>query len=120
MPDRNLFLCMKKKGVHTAPRVSTMRRRLKITHAFHPQFGKEFDLVSFTNTWKKQYVQFTDEDGHYYSVPIGWTDAAGGDPFVEFSNGRSHFRVEELLRLVDLVSSLNEGAVKKRGSISVK
>jgi len=31
----------------------------------------------------------------------------GIDPFVELSCGRAHFRVMELLRLVDLLADLN-------------
>jgi hypothetical protein len=44
---------MRKKGQQTAPFVSTLRRRLKVTHPFHPLFNQEFELVAFTNSWKR-------------------------------------------------------------------
>jgi hypothetical protein len=97
---------MKEKGARTAPFVSTMRRRLKVTHPFHPLFDQEFEFVGFCNSWKKECVQFSDANGSLFSLPLEWTDAAGVDPFLRVSQGRSHFRVEELLRLVDLVAAI--------------
>ena len=86
--------------------MSSLKRRLKVTHPFHPLFGKEFELVGFFNSWKKECVEFVDEAGSQFSLPLEWTDAAGIDPFVQFSRGRSHFRIEELLRLTDLVAAI--------------
>ena len=69
--------------------------------------GGEFELINYRNCWQRGYVDFLDRHGTTSSVALEWTDAAGIDPFVELSGGRSHFRVEELLRLVDLLSDLS-------------
>ncbi len=43
-------------------------------------------------------------DGTLHSIPVGWTDLAPVDPYVVISAGRSRFRVEDLVALVDLVT----------------
>ena len=42
-------------------------------------------------------------DGTYWSIPIGWTDAAAADPYVSIGAGRSLFRVGDLIELARLV-----------------
>ncbi len=37
------------------------------------------------------------------SLPTGWTDVIGDDPFVVVGAGRSAFRVEDLLALAALM-----------------
>lgn len=44
-----------------------------------------------------------------HSLPAGWTDVEGVDPFVVISAGRAHFRVEDLLALAGLVRELKGG-----------
>ena len=51
-------------------------------------------------------MSFFDEDGVQRSLPRGWTDAADIDPFVVLAAGRSAFRVEDLVALVDVVAEL--------------
>jgi hypothetical protein len=51
-------------------------------------------------------VFFFDEDGVQRSLPRAWTDAADVDPFVVVAAGRSAFRVEDLVVLVELVAGL--------------
>ena len=87
---------------------------MRITHPFHPLFNKEFELVGFRNSWKKACVDFVDEHGVQIYVPLEWTDAADIDPFLRCSRGRSHFRVEELLRLTDLVSAIAARSFTRR------
>ena len=49
---------------------------------------------------------FLDEDGVQRSLPRAWTDAGDVDPFVALAAGRSAFRVEDLLVLVELLDGL--------------
>jgi hypothetical protein len=44
-------------------------------------------------------------DERVYSLPAGWTDVEGPDPFVALSAGRSLFRPADLLALADLLES---------------
>lgn len=71
-------------------------------HPFHPWVGREFVFVAVRQTWGQDRVFFFDEDGTQCSMPRAWTDAGDVDPFVALAAGRSPFRVEDLLALVEL------------------
>ncbi len=47
------------------------------------------------------------------SLPTRWTDVAGIDPFVALAAGRSRFRIEDLLLLVDLLGQVGGGYVRE-------
>lgn len=46
------------------------------------------------------------EEERVHSLPAGWTDVEGVDPFLVISAGRAHFRVEDLLTLAGLIRGL--------------
>ena len=77
-----------------------------MTHPFHPWFGREFAFIAVRQTWGEDRVSFFDADGVQRSLLRGWTDAGDPDPFVVLAAGRSAFRVEDLVTLVDLVAEL--------------
>ena len=77
-----------------------------MTHPFHPWVGREFVFVAVRQTWGEDRVFVLDEDGVQRSLPRGWTDAGDVDAFVVMAAGRSPFRVEDLLALVDLLDGL--------------
>jgi Family of unknown function (DUF5372) len=68
--------------------------------------GREFVFVVARRTWGEDRVLFFDEDGVQRSLPRAWTDAADPDPFVALAGGRSRFRVEDLIALVQLIAGL--------------
>jgi hypothetical protein len=53
-------------------------------------------------------VFLLDDKGVQHSLPVGWTDAAETDVFVVMAEGRSPFRVDDLLELARLVEQLSE------------
>jgi hypothetical protein len=55
--------------------------------------------------WGEERVTFERPDGTLGSVPIGWTDMGPPDPYLSLGRGRSHFRVEDLLVLADLIAA---------------
>ena len=57
------------------------------------------------HTWEQDRVFFFDGEGQMRSLPTGWTDVIGDDPFVVVAAGRSAFRVEDLLALAALLES---------------
>ncbi len=77
-----------------------------MTHPFHPLFAREFDLVSYSHCWGDDRVFYVDETDQICSLPARWTSAAADDPFVVVSAGRSHFRVADLVDLVELVRGM--------------
>ena len=120
MWDKNLASCMKKNGQQTTPYVLGLKSRFTVIHPFHPLRGRQFNLIEYCNVWKKRRVQYLSDQGTVSSIPLEWTDAAGVDLFVHYSNGRSVFRFEDLVRLTELVADLSSARKKKGGKQSVK
>ena len=85
-------------------------------HPFHPLYQRKFRLVTYRFNWGEDRVYFHDEEGRLSSLPAAWTSAVPPDPFVVVANGRSAFRVQNLLELVALLKQLDEesadGSVK--------
>lgn len=92
------------------PSIATDRRssqqKVRVTHPFHPLFGREFDLLVWKNNWAEDRVSFFDDNGEVTSIPAGWTDVCPPDAFVVIAAGRSPFRVEDLLALAALLDGL--------------
>lgn len=80
-----------------------LRSRFRLTHPFHPLRGREFELVEQRGSWGRNWLSFRDDEGHLVAVPSSWTDAQEPDPFVVLAAGRSCFRVDDLLRLAELI-----------------
>lgn len=53
--------------------------------------------------WGEDRVTLQHPDGSLQSVPVGWTDLLPADPYLSLGQGRSRFRVEDLLALAELV-----------------
>jgi Family of unknown function (DUF5372) len=47
-----------------------------------------------------------DDDGHFVSIPSGWTSLEPTDPYVAISGGRTAFRYQDLLALAQLIEVL--------------
>ena len=75
-------------------------------HPYHPRCGQEFELETYRRTWSEHRVYFCDERGRMKSLPARWTDVVPEDPYVMTSAGRSRFRVDDLLALVELLEGL--------------
>lgn len=86
---------------------------MRVTHRFHPLFGREFEFVERRQNWGEDRVHVRDADGRLFSLPAGWTDAAAVDPFVVIAAGRCPFTVGGLLAVADLVDSLRAGQAVK-------
>ncbi len=83
-----------------------MRKDFRVTHPFHPLFGREFELIEYHKTWGEDRVFFCDAEGQLRSIVASCTDVEGVDPFVEIAAGRSFFRYKDLVRLADLLERL--------------
>jgi hypothetical protein len=81
-------------------------QRVRVTHPFHPLFGRDLEFVKRRRSWRLDRVYFHDEQGRLGCVPTEWTDLAGVDVFVVAAAGRSAFRTSDLLELVDRVERL--------------
>ena len=79
------------------------QRRFRVTHLFHPLFGREFELVHYRQCWGEDRVFYLDAEEELRSIPARWTSAITDDPFVVISAGRSLFRLADLVELTKLV-----------------
>ena len=113
-------LCRRENDVRIAPFVDHLKKRLTLTHPFHPRFSEEFELVSYRRSWGRECVDCRDGQGELVTIPLQWTDATGFfDPFLEASRGRSYFRVWELMELVELIKRMegSEPEAEARGDV---
>jgi hypothetical protein len=76
-------------------------------------FQQEFELVTYRLNWGEDRVWFHDGKGRLHSLPAGWTDAIGIDPFVAVAAGRSLFRVADLLELARWIEGQNSKGEEK-------
>jgi len=68
---------------------------------------QSFELVGYAHGWGEQRVFFRmPGDVCVRSLPAGWTDVEGTDPFLILAAGRTYFRVENLLALAALLQEL--------------
>ena len=83
--------------------MNQLKRRFTVNHPFHPLYQRKFELLSYRKSWGRAYLDYRHENGETGAIPLAWTDADQADPFLNVSQGRSVFRVAELLRLVELI-----------------
>jgi len=76
---------------------------VRVTHRFHPLFGRDFEFVAHRQNWGEDRVHLHDENGELFSLPAGWTDVAPVDPFVVVADGRCAFTTDGLLAVADLI-----------------
>ncbi|MCY4169618.1 MAG: DUF5372 family protein [Rhodobacter sp.] len=78
-----------------------------VTHAFHPLRGRRYTVFAMISQGSDDArVMFRDELDYLRHMPARWTDCADPDAFLAISEGRSAFRVADLLALGDLLSAL--------------
>jgi hypothetical protein len=83
---------------------------VRVTHPFHPLFGRQLEFVKRRRNWRADRVYVFDPGGLLLSLPVEWTDVAAADPFVVLAAGRSPFHTSALLELADLVARMRAGA----------
>jgi len=94
-------------AVHTAHLSTKVTRKFRVTHPFHPLFGQEFESTGHKRLSGRNHFVFYDNRGKKTTIPSKWTDVPEEeDVYVIISAGRSHFRVEDLIGLSDLVRRL--------------
>jgi hypothetical protein len=86
---------------------------MTITHPFHPDFGKQFEVISVQHCWGEPRVKYRTQNGGSQVVAISWTSLKSPDMFLEVSAGRSIVHPKDLQSLEQLLRSL--GGMEKRG-----
>ncbi len=89
-----------------ADRAGELGAPVTITHPFHPLFGQTIECVDRKSSWGDDRVFYRSHHGHLASLPTGWTRIGPRDPFIVLSNGRSRFRVDDLMKLISLMEEI--------------
>jgi hypothetical protein len=79
---------------------------VRVTHRFHPLFGRELEFVKRRRNYGDDLVYVYGLDGELLPLPAQWTDVVPADPFVEAAAGRAPFRTEDLLELAGRVAKM--------------
>jgi transposase InsO family protein len=84
--------------------VTTDEQRFRITHPFHPLRDQTLICVASKQrvAGERQFM-IRGADGSLCLVPANWTDFLPPDPYLLIGEGRSYFRVEDLVALADIL-----------------
>ncbi len=87
-----------------------------MTHPFHPLHGRTYAMVTYRHIWGDHRVYFHDASGCLVGMPAQWTSVVAPDPCLVVSAGRSHFRVDDLLRLGGLIEEIRGRRAPRQAS----
>ena len=96
--------------LENARRGDSSGKIFRVTHPFHPCRGCEFVLESVACQKGGEQIRLSDPDGYPIWIPIRFTDVAPPDPYIEIGHGRSFFRVQDLVKLTELVRALKKAS----------
>lgn len=89
---------------------------VRITHPFHPRAGAEIEVTA-VHKWGLRHVAFyRDDQQRLCRIPVQWTSLAPLEPCVMLSQGRSFFRLDDLVRLSEQVERLTPREAEARPS----
>ena len=94
----------------TARHQDTESRTFRVTHPFHPLFGRTIPLVEVRRNWSETTIFFRGASRSLMSIPAAWTTLCEADPFITLTEGRSAFRCEDLLALRRYLDTLGKEA----------
>ena len=77
-----------------------------MTHPYHPLCGQTLELAAQNKEYGEGRVFYRGPDGRMRYLPCRWTSLAAPDPFVIAAAGRACFRLEDLIRVAELIQDL--------------
>jgi uncharacterized protein DUF5372 len=86
---------------------------VRVTHRFHPLFGREFRFVDRRRTWQEDRVALLGDDGQVFSLPAAWTDIDPVDAFVAQAAGRCPFTLASLRALAETIGGIRGDRVRE-------
>ena len=81
-----------------------------MTHPFHPLHGQVLEVVDRRRYEDVERLYLEVEPGRIETLPVTWTSLGPPDVWLDIAAGRCLFRVEDLLRLADLIAGMREEA----------
>ena len=77
-----------------------------MTHPYHPLCGQTLELAARNREFGEDRVFYSGPDGRMRYLPARWTSLGAPDPFVIAAAGKTYFRLEDLVRLAELIKEL--------------
>jgi len=77
-----------------------------VTHPYHPLSGQTLELAARNREFGEDRVFYLGPDGRKRYLPARWTSLGAPDPFVIAAAGRAYFRLDDLVRLAELIKDL--------------
>jgi Family of unknown function (DUF5372) len=77
-----------------------------INHPFHPQSGRQFELVCRRRHWSEDRVTYLDDDGQLRSISADLTEIDPPDEFRQVAAGSAACHPLDLLTLYELLEGL--------------
>ena len=96
-----------KKSRQTAWNGVQARRLFRVTHPFHPWFGREFEYEDDRERSGQRRLFYRSENGEIAYFLTKWTDQSPKDPFVEMAEGKALARPRELLELAQIIDGIH-------------
>ena len=81
-----------------------------MTHPFHPLHGRVLEVMDRRRCESGDLLYLEVEAGRIAHLPEAWTSLSPPDPWLDIAAGRCLVRVEDLLRLADLIARMGEEA----------
>ena len=81
-------------------------RVLRVTHPFHPLYGREYELFAVRQAWNEERAYYKDERDEVHALPIAWTSVQPEDPFVSAAAGRCPVRLVDLQQIAELIARM--------------
>jgi hypothetical protein len=88
--------------------LGTTGERARITHPFHPQTGRELEIVGRRRYWGGDHLIVLEEDGRPRAIPVAWTSFCEEDEFRRIAGGRAAVRFVDALLLSELLDGLRQ------------
>ena len=64
------------------------------------------EVLEHRQDWNGDRVYYHDESGCLRSMPSRWTNLIKSDLFERFGRGRAPFRIDDLIRLIELIEQI--------------
>jgi len=92
----------------TARRIGTTFLKVRITHLFHPLYGRTFELICRRRCWGEDRVVYAVQDGRLRTIASAFTDVDPADEFRLVAAGSAAFHTVDLLALCETLDRLAE------------
>ena len=92
----------------TAPHGDREPQTFRVSHPFHPLYGRTIPLVEVRRNWSETRVFYRGSSDRLLSIPAAWTTLSEPDPFLALTGGRAAFRCEDLLALRRYMDALGK------------